>query len=116
MEKQDINEDKITEYVIDFAELRENKLDESFLSAFGNITKMILGRMFGSDDLYLPVSVRGTRSEVNAFAKALGSEKRYLDAYKKHGLNDPRTHRSKSMLKGAVEKFTRATGLKWPFK
>ena len=41
MEKQDINEDKITEYVIDFAELRENKLDESFLSAFGNITKIL---------------------------------------------------------------------------
>ena len=116
MQKQDINEDKITEYVIDFAELRENKLYESFLAAFGNITKMILGRMFGTSDLYLPVSVRGTSSEVKAFAGALGSEKRYLDAYKKHGLNDPRTHRSKSMLKRAVDKFTRATGLKWPFK
>tara|TARA_R110000824_G_scaffold89700_1_gene219681 strand:- start:392 stop:739 length:348 start_codon:yes stop_codon:yes gene_type:complete len=115
MTDQQLNEDHITEYVIDFSELRENKLDESFLRMFGNITKWLLKSMFGGET-HIPVSVRGSRSEVNSFAKAIGSEKRYLDAYKKYGLDDPRTHKSKSMLRGAVDKFTRATGLKWPFK
>ena len=71
--------------------------------------------MFG-EDIYMPVSVRGTESEVRSFAQALGKEKKYLDVYKKYGLNDPRTHRSKSTLKKAVSKFTKTTGLKWPFK
>ena len=115
MSDQQLNEDHITEYVIDFAELRENKLDESFLRMFGNMTKWLLKRMFG-EDVHMPVSVRGTRSEINSFAKALGSEKRYLEAYKKYGLNDPRTHSSKGVLRRAADKFTRATGLKWPFK
>ena len=115
MNDQQLNEDHITEYVIDFSELRENKLDESFLRMFGNITKWLLKSMFGGKT-HIPVSVRGSRSEVNSFARALGSEKRYLDAYKKYGLDDPRTHKSKGMLRGAIDKFTRATGLKWPFK
>ena len=115
MTDQQLNEDHITEYVIDFTELRKNKLDESFLRIFGNVTKWLLKRMFG-EEVHIPGSVRGTQSEVDSFAKALGSEKRYLDAYKKYGLNDPRTHRSKGALRGAVDKFTRTTGLKWPFK
>ena len=117
MQEQEIKEDKIIEHVIDFSELRKNHLDESFLRAFGNITKMILKRMFGPDEeVYLPISIRGKPSEVSAFAHALGKEKKYLEDYKTHGLNDPRTHRSKGVLKSAVDKFTRATGLKWPFK
>jgi hypothetical protein len=115
MSNVELNEDQITEYVIDFTELRKNKLDESFLAMFGNITKWILKRMFG-EEIHMPVTVRGTESEVHAFANALGKEKKYLDVYKKYGLNDPRTHRSKGTLQKAVGKFTRATGLKWPFK
>ena len=114
-EKDLLQEDKITEMVIDFEKLRQNQLDESFLRIFGNITKLILRRMYGQD-LFLPVKVRGKPHEIKAFASALGREKRYIDAYKKHGLNDPRTHASGSMLKRAISKFTKATGLKWPFK
>jgi hypothetical protein len=115
MDKAIVNEDKITEYVIDFSELRSNQLDESFLRMFGNYTKLILRAMFG-EDVYMPVSIKGTPGEIKSFAQALGKEKKYLDAYKKYGLNDPRTHKSKGVLKRAVEKFTRTTGLKWPFK
>ena len=115
MLKPDLNEDKIAEYVIDFTELRENKLDESFLRMFGNYAKLLMKAIFG-EEVYMPVSVRGTKKEVQTFASALGSEKRYLDAYKKYGLDDPRTHRSKGTLQSAVNKFTRTTGLKWPFK
>ena len=115
MTSQKLNEDHIAEYVIDFAKLRENRLDESFLRIFGNITKWLMKRMFG-EEVALPVTVRGSRSEIDSFAKALGSEKRYFDSYKKHGLNDPRTHKSKAKLDSAANKFTRETGLKWPFK
>ena len=114
-EKDLLQEDKITEMVIDFEKLRQNQLDESFLRIFGNITKMILRRMYG-EDLFLPVKVRGKPQEIKAFAQALGRERRYIDAYKKHGLDHPRTHASGSMLKKAISKFTKATGLKWPFK
>jgi DNA primase large subunit len=114
-EEQLLKEDEIAEIVIDFEELRQNQLNESFLRIFGNVTKFLLRRMFG-EDIFMPVKIRGRPSEIKAFAQALGREKRYIEAYKKHGLNDPRTHASKGMLSGAISKFTKATGLKWPFK
>ena len=39
-----------------------------------------------------------------------------MNAFVKYGLNDPRTFNSKWELDTAVQKFERATGLKWPFK
>jgi len=46
----------------------------------------------------------------------LNNEKKYMEAYKKHGLTDSRTLNNKSLLDKAVAKFQSATGLKWPFK
>ena len=45
MEK--INEDIVNSYVIDFAKLRDDKLNEIFLRAFGNLTKWFLKRVYG---------------------------------------------------------------------
>ena len=102
--------------VIDFSQLKneDGQLNESFLRMFGFAVKAILKRMF--DDVHVPVKVKGHPAEVNSFVSALQHEKRFLDSYKEFGLNDPRTHQDKSLLRQAVNKFQRATGLKWPFK
>ena len=114
-----LNEDKLDNVVIDFAELRDNQLNESFLAAFGNWVKLILNRTFGQGKgsfLGPSVKVRGTRAEVNAFAKALGGEKKYIEAVRKHWLDDPKVTSNKAKLNKAVKAFERTTGIKWPFK
>ena len=64
-----LKEDKLTEIVIDLNKLKENRLDESWLSMFGYHVKNILNRMFGGSSI--PVSVKGSPREVDAFAMAM---------------------------------------------
>jgi len=115
-----LNEDELGKIVIDFEEIREKQLNESFLAAFGNWVKLILNRTFGQGKgSYLggsSVKVRGTKAEVKAFAKALGGEKKYIEAVRKHGLDDPKVTSNKAKLDKAVKSFERTTGIKWPFK
>jgi len=99
---------------IDFAEVRDDKLNESWLAMFGGAVEMLMKAMFGGGSI--PVNIRGTRSEVNSFTNVLGKEKSYMKAYKKYGLSDPNTFKSKYNLDKAVKGFEKATGLKWPFK
>jgi len=109
------DEQEIVSVEIDLGVNRRDEVNESWLRMFGGAIKMILKGMFGGDIIPPNVIVRGTKSEIQSFANALQKEKRYIEAYNKYGLNDPRTYRSKSVLKGAVSKFERATGIKWPF-
>jgi hypothetical protein len=109
---QNLEEDKIVEIVIDLSP--ENRLDESWLRMFGFWTKQVLGAMFGGAKI--PVKIKGSKSDVEGFAKALGREKRYMDSLKKYGLNNPKTYKDKLKLNKAIKEFTRKTGLKWPFK
>jgi len=107
---------------------KESKLDESFLSTFGSLAKMLLSYIFG--DTAVPVRVKeavegprdaprvkisGTPGQVNAFTEALSSEKEYMVAYMEHGLNDPKTLSSRHSLNRAVEEFENQTGIRWPF-
>ena len=107
---------------------KEKKLDESFLSTFGSLTKWLLGYIFGDaailvkvkeglegDDNAPRVKISGTPGQVNAFTEALGSEKEYMLAYMEHGLNDPKTLSSRHSLNRAVEEFEKETGIRWPF-
>ena len=115
-----INEEQLEPIVIDFSEIRQNKLDESFLAAFGNWIKLIAQRMFHNPGVGATlgtggVRVRGTPTEVRAFARALGNEKKYIQIAKKYGLDDPRTTSNKAKLLKAVASFERETGIKWPF-
>ena len=109
-----LNEDKLTEIVIDFNEIRENELNESFLSMFGAWIKHILGAMLGGFNI--PVSVRGSKSEVQSFARAVGSEKKYIETAKRYGLDHPNTYKSQARLGTATKGFEKETGIKWPFK
>ena len=90
-------------------------MDEfNVLQQMGSAIKMIMRQMFGGSSV--PVTVRGSRGDVKSFARTIGREKRYMDAYSKFGLNDPRTYKSKFKLNKSVRDFERKTKLKWPFK
>ena len=111
---QNLKEEKLVEIVIDLDEIKKNRLDESFLAMFGHQIETILYKMFAGSSI--PVSVSGSPREVASFANAIGKEKKYIDAAKKHGLDDPRTFKDKAKLKKATNAFERTTGIKWPFK
>ena len=109
-----LNEDSLVEIVINFEDLRSKQMNESFLAMFGGWVEHILKAMFGG--LNIPVKVQGNDREVQAFAAALGREKRYIETAKRYGLDHPTTYKNKAKLAGAAKNFQRETGLKWPFK
>jgi len=110
MEK--LKEEALSSIVIDLT--NGDKLDESWLRMMGFGIKAILNRMFGGSSV--PVQIKGNKSDVAAFAKTVGKEKKYMDSLRKYGLDNPKTFKNKSKLERAVGDFTRKTGLKWPFK
>jgi len=91
-----------------------DSINESWLSMFGANIKGIMGAMFGGTSM--PVDVVGSRSQVDSFSRALGSEKRYLEAVNKHGLNNPQVTNNKVALDRAIRSFESETGIVWPFK
>jgi len=114
---QKINEDKLENPVVDLTGARKGKLDENYLVALGGIIKYIMGTMFNpGGNTPSAFTIRGTKSEANAFLSALGAEKKYIESFMKHGLNNPTTYKNSRKLAGATRAFTNATGLKWPFK
>ena len=104
--------DELVPDVIDL-NVDPSSIDESWLRSFGFLTTKLLQHMFAGHPA--PFKVRGTSSQVAAFATALGNEKRYMDSFLKYGLNDEHTLRSRSRLMGAVSKFEKETGLRWPY-
>jgi len=98
-----------------------NELNEfynySYLTMMGAQLKSIMGAMFGSGNQN-PFSAKiiGTPQQIKTFAKVLAAEKRYMDAFNKHGLNSSSTYNSRYTLDRAVSNFERDTGLPWPFK
>jgi len=91
-----------------------SELNESFIATFGITLKKLMKKMFGGEKV--PIIVKGNPRQIKAFAKALVHEKDYYKVYKKYGLNDPKTYRSKYRLKRAIHDFERKTSLKWPLK
>tara|TARA_R110000824_G_scaffold37261_1_gene114597 strand:- start:13 stop:351 length:339 start_codon:yes stop_codon:yes gene_type:complete len=110
-----LNEDKLNNVTVDLNQLKAERLNESFLATFGFLVKNIMKRMFG--DTSVPsFNIKGNHSDVTAFTRAISGEKRYMDALKQYGLDDPRTFRTQSELKNAINSFERTTGLRWPFE
>jgi hypothetical protein len=91
----------------------KNKIDESWLKMFGGWTKLLLKYMFGG--MSPKAKIRGTPPQISSFMDALGGEKRYMDSFLRHGLDDERTLSSRARLGTAVSRFERETGLRWPF-
>ena len=80
---------------------------------FGGWVKWLLGKMFSGGST--PGTVKGSRSEVESFARAMASEKGYIETAKRYGLDHPATYKSKARLSSATSGFEKATGIKWPF-
>lgn len=99
---------------IDLGVSRRKELNEFVLTALGGQIELLMRRLFGGGSI--PVSIRGTSNEINAFTKALSHEKKYMEAYTKYGLDNPRTFKNRYSLESAVKDFERQTGIKWPFK
>jgi hypothetical protein len=116
---EDLIDNQDAEVVINFTGLdgTEEKLQELFgpgSYALGDSIKVVLRRMFGMNSV--PVTVRGTESQVSSFAKALGAEKRYIETARSLGLTNPRTTMSKAQVRSAAQEFKRKTGIDWPFE
>ena len=110
-----LNEDKITPIIINLNVGQEHKINESFLRMFGGAMKMVLRRIFG--EIQLPkVEIKGTKTQIKAFAEVLDREKKYMLAYSDLGINNLTTHKSKYLLDGAVRNFEDKTNIKWPFE
>ena len=106
-------QDSLSTGVIDLGVARREELTENYLAQLGAQLEYVLKQMFSGTGGSM--KVKGTRSEIEAFKRALGSERNYLDAYMRSGLDNPGTIRSRHKLTKSVMDFERATGLKWPF-
>lgn len=103
--------------VIDLEEAKLLKEYNPFFVAFGaNVKKMLYDMFAEPGEGFHSFFVKGKKPDVNAFAAALASEKKYMDSYIKHGLNDPRVLSNRYSLERAIERFERETGIKWPIK
>ena len=107
-----LNEDKLEPFVIDLT--NPNNLNESWYRMFGTCIKLFLGHAFGLNRYNF--KARGTKKQLDSLAKTLKAEKRYMDAFNRSGLNNPKTIKNKSLLNKAISKFEKATGIKWPLK
>lgn len=93
--------------------LNEKEINEGFLRALGSAIKSILKALFGGYEI--PVSIKGSQEQIEAFMNTLNSEKDYLEAYRNYGLDKPVTYKNKFLLNKAVADFERKTQIKWPF-
>ena len=130
--------DDIQPIVIDLNANKHNLVNESFIQAFGDTVKSFLKYMFkdappavgttvaqraraalkkeeiGSDTPR--AKIVGTPTQISAFGNALSKEKKYMETFLKHGLNDPRSFASHAELNKAVANFEKETGIKWPIQ
>lgn len=101
-----------TKVIID---LTKNRLTEYVYNEFSDkVNNLLLGLYYAGVDV--PVSIRGTQNQVESFFDSLKKEKRYMDSYMKHGLNNNKTLIDKHSLEKSVRRFETETGLRWPFK
>ena len=109
-----LRESKELPFVLDLNKLKSNRLDEGMLRVFGAWIEYYLKGLFGLWGTNL--SVKGSKSDIESFSRALNGEARYMNAIRKYGLDHPTTIKNKAKLGNAVKGFERETGIKWPFK
>ena len=82
--------EKIT---VDLSDATNGHLNEQIYTQFAtNVQNMLNSMLFAGFDV--PVSIKGTQLQIDKFFRALKGEKKYMEAYLKHGLGDNRTMRS----------------------
>jgi len=100
-------------------DLNEAKMltESAALIKFGAKVKKMLYYMFAPSGVsFGKFYLKGNAGDIQTFAAVLASEKKYMDAFLKNGLNDPGVLRSRYALEKAVRKFEQGTGIKWPLK
>jgi len=109
------DEKDLVPIVLDFSKARneEGKLDEGWWLMFGGLMRWLMPALYKGS--VLPLKIKGSSSEIESFADALSRERKYLESWKENGLDNPVTYRNRGMLDTAISKFSRVTGLKWPF-
>jgi len=112
--RSSLNEDAVRTPVLNLNDFKGNSLNEGMLGMFGAWIEYALKGMFGGWGSNL--KVLGSKRDVEAFAKTLSGEARYIQAAKKYGLDHPTTYRNKSSLEVAVKNFEKETGIQWPFR
>jgi hypothetical protein len=90
-------------------------LNENSYTDFSNDVYFLMQSLYGGQAPELKVTMGGSPSQITSFFTALQREKRYMDSFIKHGLNDAQSTHSKWQLQDAVDQFEFETGLKWPF-
>jgi len=108
-----MNKNDLSPIVIDFNQKKQLQ-EFSIVRFLGVNIKAILKSLFSG--IEIPVTVRGSKRDVNSFINTLSGEKRYIDSLRKYGLDNPSTYRDKQMLDSSISQFERQTGIKWPFK
>ena len=105
---------------IDLNSLKENILNESAVAQFAGELKYLFWHLSAPRLFHgrgTPrVNVTGKKADLEKFANVMGHEKKYMDAYLKHGLGDPKVLRDRVALQKAVFRFENDTGLTWPLK
>lgn len=109
-----LQEDTVRTPVLNLNDFKGNSLNEGMLGMFGAWIEYALKGMFGGWGSNL--KVLGSKRDLEAFAKTIGGEARYIQAAKKYGLDHPTTYKNKSSLEVAVRNFEKETGIQWPFK
>jgi len=91
------------------------RLTEDTYSQFALDVHFLMQSLYGGAAPDLKVSAAGSQSQIMSFFTALQREKRYMDSFMKHGLNDAQTKHSQYELEDSVREFEFETGLTWPF-
>lgn len=105
-----VNENKIQNQQINFS----STISEQYLKNFAHKVEEILKSMITGR--HAPVSVSGEKEKVEAFAKALGNEERYIRALQDSSPTEPQTMELRHQLESAIAGFEKATGIKWPIR
>ena len=101
-------------------------LNETWNEMLGSWTKTLLKYMYGKDvnvvanlneeESSTKFKITGKYQDVKSYAKAIVSEKEFLDAFKEFGEGHPQTNMKREEVRNHVADFQRITGLEWPFK
>jgi len=91
------------------------RLTEDVYSDFALDVHFLMQSLYSGRAPDIKVSMQGDQGQIMSFFTALQNEKRYMDSFVKHGLNDAQTMHSKYQLDDAIRHFEFETGLRWPF-
>lgn len=110
-----MSDNEMIPFEIDLSVVNQGKVMEDLdYRRFSSSVKRVLDSIFGG--AFAPVKVKGSKQEIESFAKVIARDKRYIRMVAKYGLDDPRVYKDKFKLRKAIAKFERTTGIKYPFE